>query len=52
MVRVRGPGLEHGLRKPGQDEFTVDLRDVSPGDVTVQVDGPTSKIYIRPLFFY
>ena len=44
MVRVMGPGLEHGLRAPGQDEFVVDLRDVSPGDVTVEVGGPSSKL--------
>ena len=46
MVRVTGPGLENGLRLPGQDEFVVDLKDVSPGDVTVEIGGPSRRLFI------
>ena len=39
LVKVTGPGIEHGVLSSFKSVFEVDATDAGPGDLTVRVGG-------------
>ena len=43
MVRVRGPGVEHGILPNFQSKFYVDTEGAGAGNLSVKMRGPKGR---------